>query len=271
MKAYITLLSNKDYLPGVIGLYRSLLAVNAKYPFYCALSVQIEKKVEQHLQEEGIKCIRLIKSALNEKANPINSSSRHWNYTFDKLLIWELIQFEKLVFLDSDMIVIRNIDSLFECLPFSAVSADCSFPGNEGWSGGLNSGIMVIEPNIVVAEKLYSLIPTVVARYQSRGVSVGDQDVIKEYCTWWAADKSLHLDEGYNIFADHLDYYIKNLGYTLKEKGRPVYIVHFVGKSKPWMNKTWKDYLYLLKKILTNLGYINVYKLYNRYLRQNNK
>ena len=82
---------------------------------------------------------------------------------------------------------------------------------------------MVIEPNMVVAEELYSLIPTVVTQYQRRGVSVGDQDVIKEYCTWWAADKSLHLDEGYNIFADHLDYYIKNLGYPKREGTPSIY------------------------------------------------
>lgn len=271
MKAYITLLSNKDYLPGVIALSRSLLAVDAKYPLYCVLSCSVDVQIEQHLIEERIKCLRLSRTAWNENANSVEGGFGHWNLTFDKLLIWELTQFDKLVFLDSDMMVVRNIDSLFECKSFSAVSADCSFPGNEGWAGGLNSGLMVIEPDVEVAEKLCTLIPTVVARFQSLGASVGDQDVIKEYCTWWASDKSLHLDEGYNIFADHLGYYIKKIGYSLEEGMHPIYVVHFVGRKKPWMVKTWKEYLYLLKNCIVNPDYISIYRQYIGYIKQNDK
>lgn len=262
MRAYITLLSNKDYLLGVICLYRSLIAVDTKYPFFCALSSSVDEQVEQCLQDEGIKCVRFAKIAYNGNANSTDGGFGHWNFTFDKLLIWELTQFEKLVFLDSDMIVLRNIDSLFDCPPFSAVSADCSFPGNEGWAGGLNSGLMVIEPNMNVAEELCSLIPNVVTKFRSRGASVGDQDVIKEYCTWWAADKTLHLDEGYNIFADHLDFYVKGMGYSINDNGRTVYVVHFVGKRKPWMKKTLRGWLWLKKKCFEDVAYRTIYKKY---------
>lgn len=263
MRAYITLLSNKDYLLGVIGLYRSLLSVGAKYPFYCALSCSVGKDVEQCLENEGIGCIRLSRTAYKEDANSSAGNHGHWNFTFDKLLIWELVQFEKLVFLDSDMIVLRNIDSLFDCKPFSAVSADCSFPGNEGWAGGLNSGLMVVRPDENVAKELCALAGDVIATFRNRGASVGDQDVIKEYCNWWTADKSLHLDEGYNIFADHLYHYVKSVGYSLEADAcRPVYVVHFVGKRKPWMRKGLKGWLWLLKRCACDAAYRSVYNKY---------
>lgn len=269
MRAYITLLSNKDYLLGVIGLYRSLLSVGARYPFYCALSCSVDRETEQCLENEGIKCTRLSRSAYEERANSSMGNHVHWNYTFDKLLIWELTQFKKLVFLDSDMIVLRNIDSLFECRPFSAVSADCSFPGNEGWAGGLNSGLMVVEPDKNVADELRALVGGVVAKFRSRGASVGDQDVIKEYCWGWTADESLHLDEGYNIFADHLFHYTKNVGYSLAENAaRPVYVVHFVGKRKPWMKKGLKGWLWLFKKCVCDAAYRTVYKRYAGLLKK---
>ena len=267
MRAYITLLSNKEYLLGVISLYRSLMEVESKYPFFCALSSSVDELVEQRLCDEGVKCVRFTRVAYRGNANSVDGNFGHWNFTFDKLLIWELKQFEKLVFLDSDMMVLRNIDSLFDCPPFSAVSADCSFPGNEGWAGGLNSGLMVIEPDMNVAEQLCSLIPNVVEKYRNRDASVGDQDVIKEYCTWWSADDTLHLDEGYNIFADHLDYYIKNMGYSINDSNCPVYVIHFVGKNKPWMKKTLRGWLWLLKKYWGNAAYRTVYMKYIKLLK----
>ena len=123
MRAYVTLLSSKSYLQGVVVLNRSLVASGSRYPFYCVLSVSIDEETEQILRKEGIRCIRLLHSAVTGNINPLGQGFSHWNYTFDKLLIWGLTQFEKIVFLDCDMLVVRNIDGLFEHDPFSAVSA----------------------------------------------------------------------------------------------------------------------------------------------------
>lgn len=50
MKAYVTLLSNKSYLEGVLVLYRSLKAVQAQYPLYCIFSVSVEDEVLKELK-----------------------------------------------------------------------------------------------------------------------------------------------------------------------------------------------------------------------------
>ena len=181
MRAYVTLLSSKNYLPGVVVLHRSLMVSESRYPLYCMLSVSIDEETEQILEREGIRCIRLLHSAVTGNINPVGQGFSPWNYTFDKLLIWGLTQFEKIVFLDCDMLILRNIDGLFEHEPFSAVSADSSYPGNESWVGGLNSGLMVIEPNKTVERQLLQMIDTVVDDSMKRGVLVGDQDVIKGF------------------------------------------------------------------------------------------
>lgn len=49
MKAYVTLLSNKGYLPGVIALQGALRQLEAAYPLYCMLSVSIDKETEEIL------------------------------------------------------------------------------------------------------------------------------------------------------------------------------------------------------------------------------
>lgn len=53
MKVYITLLSNKNYLQGVLVLHRSLKASESRYPLYCALSVSIDKETEHILEERA--------------------------------------------------------------------------------------------------------------------------------------------------------------------------------------------------------------------------
>lgn len=261
MRAYITLLSNDAYLPGVQVLYRSLKAVGTKYPLYCVLSVSVNQNTEQVLEKEGISCIRLFRSVVEQEVNPQGKGFSHWNYTFDKLLVWGLTQFAKVVFLDSDMLIVRNIDHLFERDAFSAVAADHSFPGNELWTGGLNSGLMVIKPDRKIENGLLAMIKPTVDEARRDGRLVGDQDVVKFFLNDWNKQLSLHLDEGYNVFADHLTYYIHQLGYSLKGmKGKPIYVVHFIGKTKPWMKKSFRQYVWLCRMCLKNPYYIIVYR-----------
>lgn len=267
MKAYLTLLSNDTYLPGVQVLNRSLKAVSTQYPLFCMLSVSIRNESQQILEAEGISCIRLCRSAVEGNINPTDKSFSHWNYTFDKLFAWGLIQFEKVVFLDSDMLIIRNIDHLFEKEPFSAVAADCSFPKNEKWIGGLNSGLIIIKPNKEVEKKLLSLIKPTIKKARLNHLNVGDQDVVKSFLPNWSESHSLHLDEGYNLFADHLSYYIRHLEFTLnRNNGKPIFVIHFIGKAKPWMKKTLRQYLWFCIMCLKNPYYYTAYKMFTKYL-----
>ena len=204
--AYITLLSSRTYYDGVLILHRSLLSVNSRYPLLCMISKGLEREVVSGLQEEGIRCICL------QDSLSVNSRNKkchlHWDNTFDKLHVWGMTRYEKLIYLDSDMVIVRNIDHLFSYPAFSAVSAGCSYPGNEHWIGALNSGLMVVEPDSAVERCLMNSIQSVVSKFNTEGKDVGDQDVIKEYCKDWALKSDLHLDEGYNMCADYLTYYI---------------------------------------------------------------
>lgn len=60
----------------------------------------------------------------NQKIN------QNWNKTFDKLKIFDLIEYDKLVYLDCDMMILANLDFLFEYPTFSAAWAGKSVPGD---------------------------------------------------------------------------------------------------------------------------------------------
>ena len=202
MRAFVTLLSNEAYLQGVIALKRALTAVGTRYQFYCVLSMSVDENLQRTIEDEDIPCIRLSQTSV-EELNQDGEQFSHWSFTFDKLQIWGLAQFERIIFLDSDMLILRNIDELFDCPPFSAVPAGYSSCLREDWLY-LNSGLMVIKPDVMVEKEMLSLAPGVIKEFREKGLSVGDQDVIKRYCVGWNKQTELHLDEGYNLFADYL-------------------------------------------------------------------
>lgn len=253
MKAYITILSNSNYYEGVLALNESLIQANARYPLYCVLSQSVDEEVKQGLRQKDIPYIQLEQATIKDTGNLNSEYFSYWNYTFDKLQIWGLEQFDKLVYLDADMIVLNNIDHLFNCPNFSAVCAGKSFPGNDSWIE-LNAGLMIVEPNGKIAEELINLTPDVVKEYLEAGKPVGDQDVINRYLGDWFSCKELVLDEGYNILAPYLSYYTDKLNYSFEpdEKTNKIYVVHFTGNYKPWMVRTLNDYLHIAKRIWIN-------------------
>ena len=66
--------------------------------------------------------------------------SRSPSSRYSKLLMWKMVHYTKLVYLDSDLLILRSIDDLFE-RPQLAACPDTLPPDK------FNSGLMVVEPN----------------------------------------------------------------------------------------------------------------------------
>ena len=154
-KAYFTTLSTENYLPGVIALNRALKNVHSKYPLYALLSNEISEEIEEKLNKKGIKTIRREKVDLPQEIIDRNRSraKNRWNYTFDKLNIFELTDFEKIVFIDSDIYVRQNIDCLFDKPHMSAVIDKHHGPNLTCRCLELTSGVIVVEPKKGQIEK----------------------------------------------------------------------------------------------------------------------
>jgi glycogenin glucosyltransferase len=144
------------------------------------------------------------------------------------LNIFGLNQFEKLVYLDADMLILNNIDELFEKPHMSAVNSGGMLPNLLSWTK-LNSGLMVVEPSTELFDDMLSKIGTI------EGItSVGDQDFLHAYYFNWPNQKELHLDHGYNMFQIHLNEYNQLFGYDFNHAQKPIKIIHYIGETKPW-------------------------------------
>lgn len=236
MKAFITVLATEDYLKGVLVLNHSLKLTKTKYPLYALTSPLISKKTKEVMKYNGIKLLDInemvsIDNQLLEKNN--ESQYNRWNNTFLKLEIFNLIEFEKLVYLDADMYITNNIDELFFKEHMSAVVAGGKHPSNRGWID-LNSGLMVVKPEQGLKEKILLTINKV----SKEKNYFGDQDLIQEYYKKWSLNRELRLDEKYNFFASMTSYYTKELGYNLNFNNaddKTITVIHFEERIKPWM------------------------------------
>lgn len=240
--SYVTLVSTDNYVLGALVLKASLVSVKSKYGLLALLSPSVSQESEAKLRSFGLTTKRLtetISAPAEVMRRNADANLAHWNHAFDKLFIFDLIEYDKLVYLDSDMLVLKNIDALFERPHMSAVIAGKSFPGNEKWVD-LNAGLMVVEPERGLRAKLVDTLPA----SSELDESVSDQTLLQRYFSRWPQSPQLHLEERYNIFIDTLDYYVEHLGYSLFGKDG-IIVLHFIGATKPWHRSVGEQFGYL--------------------------
>lgn len=168
MFAYCTLLSNSEYMPGAVALARSLQAVRARAPLVVLVPERTIAQVDAELLERhGCEvravaplplsaqfCERHASAALGRAAPFTRGVKPQFHETlnnFLKLRCWELTQYEKIVFLDADTVVVRNVDRLFEYPAFGA--APNLYQELEDF-GRMNSGVFVARPSAAEFERL---------------------------------------------------------------------------------------------------------------------
>lgn len=254
-KAYCTLLGNNEYFFGTLSLIASLDKVESMYPMVVM--------VTDNIDENYIKYLKQLKNVIVKKVNPINVSDDvlsinnqngqpKWTHSFTKLNMFNLTEYEKLVFVDSDMLIIDNIDNLFDLPNLSATIADKAYPRKEAWKE-LNSGIMVIEPKTAEFNRLKNLIP------KDTKSPIGDQDILHLGYPNWKTNNNLHLDESYNVFFNHIDFYKQWFKNGNSEK-----VIHFIGPNKPWNMSKSKIVIYYLQNIskrhFIEINYFNKYR-----------
>lgn len=232
-------------------MFLSLIKTGTKYPLYVmlphTLMVSEESSIER-LKNCGLYVLDYSHSILTPRfiENNEQQGFGRFNHTFDKLLVFGLTQFDKIVFVDADMYVLQNLDHLFEYPHMSAVVAGQSYPGNQAWVD-LNSGLMVIKPQEGLVQELQQILPEI---HKHREV-FGDQDVLQLYYSDWPKQQEKNLGEKYNVFSQYASYYETVLGYCYTneiDNSKSIAVVHFIGEQKPWMRQ-WNFFSVLKQEL----------------------
>ncbi|SNT71911.1 Alpha-N-acetylglucosamine transferase [Paracoccus seriniphilus] len=158
-RAFVTLVTNPDYLPGAEALLRSLLLTDTP----ADLVVMHRGLQPAHLERLRLHGARLIaaellptsrefdlthaRDALHARAAFTRGGKPDFHTPLDnfvKLRLWQL-DYERCVFIDADAIVLRPVDKLFEMPEFCA--APNVYDGLDGFHR-MNSGVFTARPDI---------------------------------------------------------------------------------------------------------------------------
>ncbi len=234
---YATLLSSKDYIDGVLVLNQSLINVQSKYPLKVLISLELYNSFKEI---KDILALNKIDHQILDLSFTLPDSisrkihSKRWIYTFDKLHVFGLTSFEKIVFLDSDMLVVKNIDHLFKKDQLSFATASEQVKGCEDWTLP-NSGMMVLKPEKGLPEEIFNIWPQV----QSKKSDFSDQDLIHAYfADIIQNNQNWRVPAIYNCFVFLIDKIVKERKYNLRIKNPDnltISILHFAIKDRPWL------------------------------------
>lgn len=244
-KVYLTALTNERYIPGVMALARSLREVKAAHDLAVMVPADKAESLGDALRRYGVLDIPgvflLPKESIRlaEIETVVEEKYTYWMDTFFKLQAAGCTEYDKIILLDCDQMVVKNIDHLFEKPPFTATT--CGRCVHEDWRS-LSSGLLVLEPSSALHERLLSLIVPTIAFKREKGQQAGDQDVFKMAFPEWRNRPDLYIPEQYNICWAWIGDLCQKEGIT----PRDFYMVHFPGREKPWDMERYQHIRYFL-------------------------
>lgn len=144
--AYVTLVATDDYAYGAIGLNESLKKVQSKYPLIILATDQISLNTLQLFNQFNI-AYKIVPHLEFNKQHP----TKRYRLTRSKIQLLTLIEFDKVCFLDADVIVIKNFDFLFEKDYFFLYRQD----DGETKKWMISGGMFIIQPNLDFYKKVY--------------------------------------------------------------------------------------------------------------------
>jgi alpha-N-acetylglucosamine transferase len=118
--AWVTLSTEPEYLPGAVALARSLRQCHSEHRLIVMVTPASDASMIDVLESEGCE-IRTVEPIVIQ--NSSYAAARYAN-VWTKLRVWGLEDLTRVIFLDTDMLVLRNMDELFQIeLPAGGIAA----------------------------------------------------------------------------------------------------------------------------------------------------
>ncbi|KAH0696424.1 hypothetical protein KY290_015869 [Solanum tuberosum] len=246
--AYVTFLAgNGDYVKGVVGLAKGLRKVKSAYPLVVAVLPDVPEEHRHILINQG--CIVREIEPVYPPENQTQFAMAYYVINYSKLRIWEFVEYSKMIYLDGDIQVFKNIDHLFD-LPngyFYAVM-DCfcektwshtpqynigycqQSPEKVQWPEQdlgpkpnlyFNAGMFVFEPSLLTYDDLLSFLQV------TPPTSFAEQDLLNMFFK----DIYKPIPNKYNLVLAMLWRHPENIVEIIDK----VKVVHYCAAgSKPW-------------------------------------
>lgn len=229
--SYVSLLTNDSYTYGIVLLVESMKKVKTRYPLHVLVTDKVSTASLELLKQLGVTYKKVDTISVSEEIHNYNMKlnsrlSAIWKDCWTKFRIFDLTEYKKIVFLDADIMVLKNLDHLFD-KPHMTSCLDGEYfniwPGRDHF----NSGCMVIEPNHKLFEDILTFANQMKVENLPYQEPFADQELLNVYFKDWPNQKELHLNKYYDIFAPYVQ------DNQLEDLTQNCYFIHYIGR-KPW-------------------------------------
>lgn len=244
--AVVTLVmgTNNGFIMGAIALGQSLIDSGSILKRVVMVTPEVDQRSRRILRKvwddvvevEQIDCIfkthPQADAMFDMKGEKWTGTMAKWAPTCTKLAAWSLYDYERIIFMDSDMIAIGLVDTaLYEYSNATFLAAPEVLPPDT-----INSGFMVLEPSKKTFQELIVI-------NKDMGVAwTGDQYIINwGLCPSWHTANHHDTDSGrdrcarlpwiYNVQV--LNYNAYSTVQAMTGKPQPI-VIHFISDGKPW-------------------------------------
>lgn len=234
--AYATLITSDDFFMGLQTMVFTLKQTSTLFPIIVLVTKQVSKHIINNIEKLSSPPTM---SILVKKVEAIPNPSKKvhisgWvNSGYTKLHIWNLIEYDKIVYIDADTCVLENIDHLFSRPNLTA--APDVFPPDK-----FNAGVLIIEPSKDIFQDMQ------IKTFELKSYDGGDTGFLNAYFpNWYLLHSDHRLPFAYNAQRTlHWMTYEKQPGYWNSIK--PIKILHFSSTPKPWNNAEKKGDLEMI-------------------------
>jgi len=252
--AYVMLMFGGDsYLEGIKTLAYSLIKTGTKNDIICMVTHDVSQNARNKMKKLGIKVIEV--PYLKFKSKPLKSQKQAdrypWmNVSYTKLNCLNLTQYKKILFLDADMIVMKNIDHLFKRhAPASQFVDKKIFKDKKNNFGKFvtqnnikkllntrqfvaDASLLLLEPNKKHFEDYKKMMKTM-EPFGFKAISGYDEQSI---CYFMSLYKKGPKKKWLNLGGQY------SCNWTIDCDQKTAYILNFIGDIKPWIKDISKKF-----------------------------
>lgn len=215
---YITLLSSKEYLLGVLALNKNLKDLKCKYPLTVMVTNDIAEEICPYLSKNQIPYHIVERLYYNQKTlNYWKSLNKLIGNTASKIQLFNLTEYDKIIYIDADSFFLINPDELFNKFDGSIcedIESDSGF-----------SGLFVCSPKNHNFEYYKILLENSFAL---------DGDLFAKLWFPFKSNQEYHID---------INWFYNILCITNEKQINEIKGLHFCNKYKPWYYNKISDYI----------------------------
>ena len=248
MLAYVSLLFGSDkYLPGVKTLFSSLQRTNTPHALVCMVTHDVPLSALTELEGMGVTVVCV--PYVEVECQPMRTKKQAQRYSqwihlsLTKWRCLQLTQWSKVLFMDADLVVLKNIDSLFE-LPAPAGVWKYGYKDRAHIQHQLRHGF-VVDGSLVLLNTSDTAFKHLLAGVKSLGKPFGfggyagfDEQAVAWYYSVYHQGPKLpwaQIDVAYSYS------WQPNMP---PKKDSEIYVRNFIGDPKPWVQwqaDMWPD------------------------------